>query len=86
MQPVAVHRVHAERLLLTDDDARWFLWMGEEGVEPIEIPRRLAQYLRGHAEMCPLEAGQRMWFVVADLPIREPLSPSVDLAEREFTL
>src|SRR5699024_4247579 len=45
MQPVAVHRVHPERLLLTDDDGRWFVWIGEPDAGPIGIPVTLASYL-----------------------------------------
>ncbi len=77
MQPVAIHRVHPERLLLADDGARWFVWMGEAGIDPIEIPRELALYLMDRQEMHALPASQRMWFVIDDLPVREP---AVDVA------
>lgn len=82
MQPTAVHRTHPERLLLTDDTDRWFLWMGEADAEPIEIPRELASYYLDRVELQPLELHQRMWFVVDDLPVREPVLP--DIAERGF--
>jgi hypothetical protein len=82
MQPTAVHRMHPERLLLTDDADRWFLWMGEANADPIEIPRALAFYYLDRPEMQPPELHQRMWFVVADLPVREPVLP--DVAERGF--
>ncbi len=60
MQPVAIHRIHAERLLLTDDDNRWFLWMGEADQEPVGIPQGLAAYLLERRELLPLELHQRM--------------------------
>jgi hypothetical protein len=82
MQPVAVHRSHFERLLLTDDTERWFLWMGEHAADPVEIPQELAFYLLDREELQLLELHQRMWFVVADLPVREPALP--DIAERGF--
>jgi hypothetical protein len=82
LQPVAVHRSHVERLLLTDDTDLWFLWMGEHDVDPVEIPRELAFYLLDREEMQMLECHQRMWFVVADLPVRERVTP--DIAERGF--
>jgi hypothetical protein len=82
MQPVAVHRSHFERLLLTDDAERWFLWMGEIDADPVEIPRELAWYLVDREELQLLELHQRMWFVVADLPVREPALP--DVAEHGF--
>jgi len=85
MQPVAIHRIHAERLLLTDDDNRWFLWMGEADQEPVGIPQGLAAYLLERRELLPLELHQRMWFVVADLPVREP-ALEADIAERGFIL
>ena len=84
MQPVAIHRMHAERLILIDDDARWFLWVGEEGTGPIEIPHCLAHYLMDRREMEPLEAPQKMWFVLADLPVREPAGTNTDIAEHGF--
>jgi hypothetical protein len=86
LQPVAIHRMHAERLLLTDDEARWFLWMGEADADPIEIPARLAMYLMDRSVMHQLGATQRMWFMVSDLPVREPLSEPIraDSAEWEF--
>lgn len=82
MQPVAVHGAHPERLLLADEDARWFLWMGESGLGPIEISRELAAYLLDLPVMWVLEASQRMWFVVDDLPVRAPLGLPIG---REFT-
>ncbi len=82
MQPVAVHRSHVERLLLTDDNDEWFLWMGEHDADPVEIPQELAFYLLDRDEMQLLELHQRMWFIVADLPVREPALP--DIAESGF--
>jgi hypothetical protein len=82
MQPVAVHRSHLERLLLTDDTDGWFLWMGDHDADPVEIPQELAFYLLDREELQLLELHQRMWFVVADLPVREPVLP--DVAERGF--
>ena len=82
MQPVAVHRSHLERLLLTDDTDRWFLWMGEHDADPVEIPQELAFYLLDREELQMLELHQRMWFVVADLPVGEPALP--DIAEHGF--
>lgn len=82
LQPVAIHRSHVERLLLTDDTDLWYLWMGELDADPVEIPRELAFYLLDREEMQMLELHQRMWFVVADLPVREPVMP--DIAERGF--
>lgn len=82
MQPIAVHRAFPERLLLTDDTLRWFLWMGEADAAPIEVSRDLAYYLLDREELQALELHQRMWFVVADLPIRERVLP--DIVERGF--
>jgi hypothetical protein len=77
MQPVAIHRAHPERLLLIDDDSRWFLWLGEPDTEPVEMPFPLATYLLDRREMQPLEMHQRLWFIVSDLPVRQPVLPDV---------
>jgi hypothetical protein len=79
---VAVHRSHLERLLLTDDTDRWFLWMGEHDADPVEIEQELAFYLLDREELQLLEMHQRMWFVVADLPVRAPALP--EFVERSF--
>lgn len=86
MQPVAVHRIHSERLILTDCDARCYLWVGEEGTGPIEIPQALACYLVGRREMQLLDVPQRMWFVVADLPVRERAGTNPDIAGHNFPI
>jgi hypothetical protein len=86
MQPVAIHRLHPERLLLTDDTDRWYVWMGEVDTEPVEVAEDLAFYLLNRRELQPLELHQRMWFVVADLPVRERALPEPDVAERGFIL
>jgi hypothetical protein len=86
MQPVAIHRLHPERLLLTDDTDRWFLWQGEADREPVEIPQALAFWMLDREELLLLELHQRMWFIVADLPVREPALPEPDVAERGFFL
>lgn len=80
MQPVAAHRNCSRRLLLTDDNSRWFLWLGEENGTPVEIPEPLAWYLAGRPELQRLEA-PRMWFAVADLPIRETIGSESDAPE-----
>ncbi|MDQ4045058.1 MAG: hypothetical protein M3173_06385 [Chloroflexota bacterium] len=80
MQPIAVHRRHAERLLLRDVDGQWHLWTGEAaGSNPIEVPQGLGHYLMHRCEMEILPAHQRMWFVVGDLPLR------ADVAARSET-
>ncbi|HYH11353.1 MAG TPA: hypothetical protein VD789_03275 [Thermomicrobiales bacterium] len=86
MQPVAVHRIHSERLILTDGDARCYLWVGEEGTGPIEIPQALARYLVCRTEMTLLEVPQRMWFVLDDLPVRERAGTNPDIAEHNYPL
>jgi hypothetical protein len=84
MQPVAMHHEHPERLILTDDDARWFLWMGEKDTGPIEIPQSLALFLMDRREMQPLEMRQRMWFVLDDLPLRTWAGTNQDFTEQIF--
>jgi len=84
MQPVAVHCIHSERLILTDCDQRCYLWVGEEGTGPIEIPRELACYLVSRPEMILLDGPQRMWFVIDDLPVRERAGSNPDIAEHNF--
>lgn len=76
-QPVAIHRTESERLLLTDDASQWFLWLGEHNGDPVHIPDTLAWYLTGREEMQRLK-GPRMWFAVADLPVREPVGSEPD--------
>lgn len=84
MQPVAIHRRHAERLILLDDHGDWYLWVGEEGAEPIEIPHCMAHYLMGRREMHRLDPWQQMWFVLADLPVREPAGTNPDVMGQGF--
>lgn len=74
MQPIAVHRTHAERLLLHDDQGNWYLWSGEAGADPIEIPQMLGHYLMIRRELDVLAPHQRMWFVVDDLPVRADIA------------
>lgn len=83
VKPVAVHRAHPERLLLTDDASRWHIWLGEEGGEPIEIPYRLVRYLTCRWEMQALES-PRMWFTVSDLPVRETVASTQDVTGGGF--
>lgn len=67
--PVACHRDVSERLLLTDPDGSWFLWMGDETVaELIDVPCGLAWWLAARPEMKVLEHPE-MWFDVASLPV-----------------
>lgn len=80
MQPVAVHRLHSERLILIDGEARCYLWLGEEGTGPLEIPQALARYLVCREEIELLDVPQRMWFVVDDLPVRARAGSNHDIA------
>lgn len=84
MQPVAVHRTRPERLLLRDDEAGWYLWTGEAGDEPVDIPASLGRFLMYRPEMQILECCQRMWFVVSDLPLRAMPSPNPEIPEQEY--
>jgi hypothetical protein len=78
MKPVAVHRDSGRKLMLLDDDGRWFLWLGIEKVSPVLIPEGLAEYLLSRPELIPLE-GPRMWFAVADLPVVAGGTPEVHI-------
>lgn len=84
MQPVAIHLLHDERLILLDEDGNWYLWIGEADADPIGIPHRMAHYLMDCKEMQCLEPGQQMWFVLADLPVREPASTNPDVMGHGF--
>ena len=84
IQPVAVHEMHPERLLLRDVHSRWYLWTGEEGTGPQEIPARLGQYLMNRSEMDVLACCQRMWFLIDDLPLRPVATPNSDGSGQEY--
>jgi hypothetical protein len=86
MQPIAVHRTHAEHLLLHDAEGRYHLWKGEPETEPVAIPQALAHYLMHRREMQVLEARQRMWFVIADLPTRQVATANPAISEQQFPL
>lgn len=67
--PVACHRDISERLLLTDSDGAWFLWMGDEtATEPIGVSHRLARWIAARPEMVALDP-EAMWFDVSSLPV-----------------
>ena len=85
MQPIAVHRVHDERLLLHDEEGHCFLWAGEPEQGPTEIPQVLAHYLLHRRELLVLAPHQRMWFVVDDLPLRADIAAAKpEGTERDF--
>lgn len=86
-QPVAFHRTESERLLLTDEASRWYLWLGDQDGSPMLIPDGLAWYLTGRPEILRLES-PRMWFAVDDLPVRETATrePDQDAGELGGTL
>lgn len=74
--PVACHRQIGERLLLTDPDGAWFLWMGDiDTPAVIDVPPGLARWIADHPNMIRID-GSRMWFDVASLPVR----PAIDVA------
>lgn len=83
VKPVAVHRAHSEHLLMTDDGLRWYLWLGEEGSEPVAIPCQLARYLATRWEMQPLDS-PCMWFMVSDLPVRKRAGSTQDITGSGF--
>lgn len=67
--PMACHRDIPERLLLTDLNGSWFLWMGDEAaMEPLDVPPELADWIAGRPEMTALE-DPVMWFDVSSLPV-----------------
>jgi hypothetical protein len=66
--PVACHREFSERLLVTDLEGEWYLWMGDMGVQAlIDVPERLAHWIASHPNMLALDA-PIMWFDVSSLP------------------
>ncbi len=86
MQPIAVHRTHAEHLLLHDAEGGYHLWRGEPATDPLVIPQALAHYLMHRREMRVLEAWQRMWFAIADLPTRQVVTANPEISEQQFPL
>jgi hypothetical protein len=86
VQPIAVHRTHAEHLLLHDAEGRYHLWRGEVATDPLVIPQSLAHYLMRRREMRVLEARQRMWFAIEDLPTRQVASANPEISEQQFPL
>lgn len=67
--PVACHRDITERLLLTNPDGSWFLWMGDQVTsELIRVPASLARWIGKRPEMTALDHPV-MWFEVASLPV-----------------
>lgn len=70
LQPVAYHRDHVHRLLLTNEDGAWFLWHGDFS-DLQEIDHSLAQWIYQRPEIYPMP-GPAMWFEVSDLPVVDP--------------
>jgi hypothetical protein len=67
IQPVAYHRDHVHRLLLTDEVGAWFLWHGDfTGLT--EIDCSLAQWIYQRPEIYPMP-GTPMWYEVSTLPV-----------------
>lgn len=66
---MAYHRDITERLLITDLDGSWFLWMGDkDGAALIEVPKGLADWIAGRPEMVALDH-VGMWFEISSLPV-----------------
>lgn len=85
VRPVATHRDSSKKLLLLDDDSRWFLWHGVENHSPVEIPESLARYLLARPELVPLKV-PRIWLAVDDLPVRETSGFETDQPEAGHAL
>ncbi|MBA2776650.1 MAG: hypothetical protein H0U31_07970 [Chloroflexia bacterium] len=66
VRPVAYHRSDADKLLLKDEQDRWYLWRGDDA-GLIEIERAMAQWIYERPEIFPAWA-PHMWFDVTTLP------------------
>jgi hypothetical protein len=69
LQPVAVHRGDATRLIARDEGGAWWLWRGDRLHEPLEpVPTALASVMLNRPEMQALPL-PHFWFSPDSLPL-----------------